>query len=267
MIMEKIKNHNRREFLTNLSVLGAAAVLPISCKNAVQKIKTNKMDTSTLAFDVYGTLINTSGVYTSLQKLVGDKAKLFVDTWRNKQLEYSYRQGLMNRFEGFSTCTKYALDYTCDYCQISLTSTQKAGLLNEYKVLPAFSDVKECFPKLINAGHRLFAFSNGEKITVTNLLKNADILHFFEGVVSVEKTKVFKPSPIVYKHFNDVTNSKKEQSWLISGNPFDVIGALSYGMKSAWVQRTKETIWDPWTYEPTVTINQLTELHSKLAQE
>ena len=113
----------------------------------------------------------------------------------------------MNRFEGFSTCTKYALDYTCDYCQISLTSTQKAGLLNEYKVLPAFSDVKECFPKIINAGHRLFA----------------------------------------------------------SGNPFDVIGALSYGMKSAWAQRTKETIWDPWTYEPTVTINQLTELHPKIS--
>jgi len=221
----------------------------------------------TLAFDVYGTLINTSSVYTSLRKLVGDKSKLFVETWRNKQLEYSYRQGLMNRFQGFSTCTKYALDYTCDYCQVSLSLAQKTNLLNEYLVLPAFSDVKESLPKLKDANHRLFAFSNGEKTTVTNLLKNANILHFFEGVVSVEKTKVFKPSPIVYKHFNDVTNSEKENTWLISGNPFDVIGALSYGMNSAWVQRTKETIWDPWTYEPTVIINQLTELNSKLSHK
>ena len=61
-----------------------------------------------------------------------------------------------------------------------------------------------------------------------------------------------------------MTNSEKENTWLISGNPFDVIGALSYGMKSAWVHRTKETIWDPWNYEPTVTINQLTALNSKL---
>ena len=219
----------------------------------------------TLAFDVYGTLMNTSGVYTSIQKLVGDKADQFVETWRNKQLEYSFRMGLMNIFEGFSSCTKYALDYTCDYCQVSLSSVQKTGLLNEYRVLPAFADVNECLPKLKESGHRLFAFSNGEKATVTKLLKNADILHFFEGVVSVEKTKVFKPSPIVYKHFNDVTNSQKQNSWMISGNPFDVLGALSYGMKSAWVQRTKEIIWDPWPFEPTVTINQLTELHSKLS--
>ena len=255
---------NRRDFLNNLSWLSAASLLPVSSTNARKEFKTKKMANYTLAFDVYGTLMNTSGVYTSIQKMVGDKSKLFVETWRNKQLEYSFRQGLMNRFEGFSTCTKYALDYTCDYCQVSLSSAQKTDLLNEYRVLPAFEDVKECFPQLIESGHRLFAFSNGEKTTVTNLLKNADILHFFEGVVSVEKTKVFKPSPIVYKHFNDVTNSEKENSWMISGNPFDVIGALSYGMKSAWVQRTKETIWDPWTYEPTMTIQQLTELHLKL---
>ena len=262
--MEELKTKNRREFLAHFSLLSATALLPISWKNVSQEIKTNNMANYTLAFDVYGTLINTSSVYTSLRKLVGAKSNLFIETWRNKQLEYSYRQGLMNRFEGFSTCTKYALDYTCDYCQVSLSLAQKTNLLNEYLVLPAFSDVKESLPKLKDANHRLFAFSNGEKTTVTNLLKNANILHFFEGVVSVEKTKVFKPSPIVYKHFNDVTNSEKENTWLISGNPFDVIGALSYGMKSAWVHRTKETIWDPWNYEPTVTINQLTELNSKL---
>jgi 2-haloacid dehalogenase len=43
----------------------------------------------TLAFDVYGTLINTSGVFNSLELLIGEKAKPFMDTWRNKQLEYS----------------------------------------------------------------------------------------------------------------------------------------------------------------------------------
>ena len=131
-------------------------------------------------------------------------------------------------------------------------------------MLPAFSDVKDCFPELKEAGHRLFAFSNGSKSAVTHLLGNAGIMPFFDGVVSVEKTKIFKPSPIVYEHFNTVTNSQKERSWMISGNPFDVIGALSYGMKSAWVRRSSETIWDPWPFEPTITVNQLTDLHSKI---
>lgn len=46
---------------------------------------------TTLAFDVYGTLINTHGVVSALEELVGDKAKTFSSTWRDKQLEYSFR--------------------------------------------------------------------------------------------------------------------------------------------------------------------------------
>lgn len=40
----------------------------------------------TLAFDVYGTLINTSGVFYSLKQMIGDQAKPFMDTWRSKHL-------------------------------------------------------------------------------------------------------------------------------------------------------------------------------------
>ncbi|RMF46291.1 MAG: haloacid dehalogenase type II, partial [Deltaproteobacteria bacterium] len=50
---------------------------------------------TTLAFDVYGTLIDTHGVLTALEKLVGDKALAFSNSWRDKQLEYSFRKGLM----------------------------------------------------------------------------------------------------------------------------------------------------------------------------
>lgn len=34
----------------------------------------------TLAFDVYGTLINTSGAFNSLEKMIGEKAKPVMDT-------------------------------------------------------------------------------------------------------------------------------------------------------------------------------------------
>ena len=37
----------------------------------------------TLAFDVYGTLINTSAVFDSLEQMIGDQAKDFMETWRN----------------------------------------------------------------------------------------------------------------------------------------------------------------------------------------
>jgi len=60
----------------------------------------------TLAFDVYGTLIDTSGVFNSLHQMIGEKAKIFMDTLRSKQLKYSFRRGLMNKYTDFSVCTK-----------------------------------------------------------------------------------------------------------------------------------------------------------------
>ncbi|MES9813817.1 MAG: hypothetical protein ABW161_13170 [Candidatus Thiodiazotropha sp.] len=41
----------------------------------------------TLAFDVYGTLIDTHGVVSELNDLVQDKAEAFSHKWREKQLE------------------------------------------------------------------------------------------------------------------------------------------------------------------------------------
>lgn len=220
----------------------------------------------TIAFDVYGTLINTSGVFNSLEKMIGEKAKPVMNTWRNKQLEYSFRRGLMNKYVDFSVCTKDALEFSCKTFKVSLTDSQKIALMNEYKVLPAFPDVKEGLQKIKEDGHKLYAFSNGSANAVSNLLINAEIINLFDGVVSVEDVQVFKPSPLVYKHFNDKTNSTKIDSWLISSNPFDVIGATAYGMNTAWVQRSQESIFDPWGIEPTTIINGITELSIKLKE-
>ncbi|MEW7290885.1 haloacid dehalogenase type II [Aquimarina sp. 2304DJ70-9] len=218
------------------------------------------MTSYTLAFDIYGTLIDTSGVLDSLKKMIGDRARLFINIWRNKQLEYSFRRGLMDAYVDFSLCTKEALEYTCLNLDIKLTQDQKSSLLHEYKRLPAFPDVLEGIERLKHTKHKVYAFSNGSYQAIKELLHNANIEYFFDGIVSVEDIKMFKPSPLVYQHFNTKTNSTKDTAWLISSNPFDVIGAISYGMKSAWVQRSSTSIFDPWGIDPTETINSITEL-------
>jgi 2-haloacid dehalogenase len=61
--------------------------------------------TITLAFDVYGTLINAHGLLAKLQGIKGDRAAAFSQTWRDKQLEYSFRRGLMQHYRAFHTWT------------------------------------------------------------------------------------------------------------------------------------------------------------------
>ena len=219
---------------------------------------------ATLAFDVYGTLINTHGVVSALEELVGDQAKAFSNTWRDKQLEYSFRKGLMQNYETFAVCTSQALDYTCVFYGTSLSAGQKQELMSLYRVLPAFDDVAEGLRRLQNSGFRLYAFSNGAADALEVLLNNAGIRELFLGVVSVDDIKSFKPNPAVYSHFLRQSQSTGGSAWLISSNPFDVIGAISSGMKSAWVRRSPEAIFDPWGIEPTITVNSLLELDKKI---
>ena len=84
--------------------------------------------TITLAFDVYGTLINTNGLVAKLHGLMGDKATAFSQTWRDKQLEYSFRRGLMQNYRDFSVCTAQALEYSCSFHRVSITENQRKEL-------------------------------------------------------------------------------------------------------------------------------------------
>lgn len=218
----------------------------------------------TLAFDVYGTLINTHGVVSKLQDTVGARAKEFSQTWRDKQLEYSFRRGLMQNYANFSVCTSHALDYTSTYYKVSLTNEQKHELLECYQSLPTFNDVIGGLASLQNANFRLYAFSNGSADIVEKLLVAAGIRDYFLGIVSVDDLKSFKPNPAVYSYFLRKSGASGSSAWLISSNPFDVIGAMSAGMSAAWVQRSQEAIFDPWGMEPTITVKSLGELKDKI---
>ena len=79
---------------------------------------------------------------------------------------------------------------------------------------------------------------------VTNSVKSSPDLgphaSVFKEIVTVEEVKKFKPSPEVYYHLARKVGKSREQMselWLVSGNPFDVVGARAVGMQAAWVDR------------------------------
>lgn len=173
----------------------------------------------------------------------------------------------MQNYRDFSVCTRQALDYACEFLGVDISPADKGRLMEGYKVLPAYADVEEGLARLKDSGVRMFAFSNGRAEDVRGLLANAGIGGHFEGVVSVDDVRSFKPNPAVYAHFLRQAGASGSESWLVSGNPFDVIGAMSAGMRGAWVKRSPRAVFDPWEFEPTVTVGDLGELHDALAGE
>ena len=218
-----------------------------------------------LAFDIYGTLIDPHGVVERLRDHLGERADGFSRVWREKQLEYTWRRGLMGRYADFGVCTAQALDYADTLLATGLDAGAKASLLGAYRVLPAFADVPGSLQALRATGHRLYPFSNGTAEMVDAVLASAGIDGYFEPVISVDVLQTFKPDPRVYRHVVEVSGVEPRDCWLVSSNPFDVIGAVAAGINAAWLQRAATAVFDPWEIEPTRIIESLAELPDVVA--
>jgi 2-haloacid dehalogenase len=220
----------------------------------------------TLAFDVYGTLVDPSGMAKYLAEDLGPQAADFANFWREKQLEYSFRRGLMRNYADFSICTSDALNFTCRRFNASISLERRSELLGLYLRLPRFDDVMPALYAL-RPTFRLFAFSNGKRSDVDAVLSNANILDYFEAIVTTDDVRSFKPDPAVYSYARRVTGAWSSPLWLVSSNPWDVIGARSAGLAAAWVQRSEEKIYDPWGIEPDITVRSLIDLPAALGDE
>ncbi len=219
-----------------------------------------------VAFDVYGTLIDTQAVLGKLAERVGGAAPAVSQLWRQKQLEYSFRRGLMRDYRDFSVCTRDALVFAAQSCGQHLSPADIEQLMHAYTELEAFADVPASLQALADSGLALYAFSNGSRGAVEGLLQRAGVLAAFTAVVSVEDVRTFKPAPEVYAHLCRVADEPAERICLVSGNPFDILGAAHAGLTTAWLRRDPGVPFDPWGVDPTYILGGLNALPDCLRQ-
>ena len=219
-----------------------------------------------LAFDVYGTLLDTHGVVDALTQLIGARARQFSQAWRDKQLEYTFRRGLMGVYRDFDQCTQQALNYVDATFATDLSADDKRRLVAAYLSLPAFTDVAPALATLQRRNCRLYALSNGRADSLASLLTQAGIADAFTAIVSVDEVATFKPDPRVYRHFAERAGAALESCWLVSANPFDVIGAVATGMRGAWLRRSDTAVFDPWEFQPHAELRTLGDIERVLEQ-
>jgi 2-haloacid dehalogenase len=216
-----------------------------------------------IALDVYGTLVDTAGIAVELRKVFGAQADSAARLWREKQLEYTFRRGLMQRYEDFDTCTRQALAYVRMSLGASMDAAAERALLEAYLRLPAFADVPAGLAELKRTGHELVALSNGTERSVRAVLQHAGICDFLGEILTVERLRTFKPAPAVYAL---LAREGVERAWLVSANPFDVIGAKAYGLNTAWLRRDPQRVFDPWEFAPDIVVSDLPSLSDELSR-
>jgi len=216
-----------------------------------------------LAFDMYGTLVDPLGIETRLEPHVGPDASRIARSWRETQLRYTALLTVMGRYENFRWVTARALDHALAAAGSELGGEAKRELLAAYDELEAFPDVRPGLERLRAARHELFVFSNGTADMIERVVATAGIGDCFQDHVSVDEVAAYKPSPRVYRHAAERIGRPIGAVRLVSSNPFDVIGAASAGMRTAWVDRATAA-FDPLGPRPELTVRELGELTQAL---
>jgi 2-haloacid dehalogenase len=223
------------------------------------------MPNTTLAFDVYGTLVNTNAItHTMEQWLSPEQSVQLARHWRHKQLEYSFRRGLMNAHIPFREVTRQALRYCDQELALQQSPEQLEALMEAYGRLPLHAEARETLEQLKAQGFQSWAFSNGDYKTLAQWMEREALGDLLNGPVSAEALSTFKPDPDLYHHMVSRGGAGIRDTWLVSGNVFDVVGALGAGLRGAWVRRRPEEPFDPWEMQPDVIVEQLSDLPKAL---
>jgi len=221
-------------------------------------------DREVLVFDLYGTLVDPIAISSGLARMLAPADGLEVARfWRSRQVEYSFRLTVMGRYKDFRWVTACALNDALAALDIQLSEDEKAELVALYDRLGAFPDTMEGLQMLRLGGHLLAVLSNGTPEMVENCLKNSGLRELFAAVVSVDDVQAFKPAAVVYENAARKLGCPISESRLISSNPFDVIGAKTAGMRTAWLNRSGaafDTLGEP----PDITVSSLTQLRDRL---
>ena len=208
-------------------------------------------------FDAYGTLFDVNSAAAKCKEKLGDKWEAFANAWRTTQLEYTWLRSLMKKYKNFWQITEDSLDHTM--ATFKIDKNMREELLNLYKELIPYPEVKECLDGLKSKKIKIAILSNGTPDLLKRLVESNNIQNYFDDIMSVENVGVYKPDSKVYEMPIKKYSCKPENICFLSSNTWDVSGGGVFGYNAIWVNRFNK-IFDKLDYKPQHIINNLNQL-------
>ena len=190
-----------------------------------------------IIFDAYGTLFDVNSAAEKCKDKIGSKWEGFANYWRTTQLEYTWLRSLMKRHKDFWQVTEDSLDKSL--LAFKIDPNMRSELLNLYKILNTFPEVKEVLKNLKEKKYKISILSNGTPGLLDGLVKSNNLEKMFDDIFSVEEVGIYKPDTKVYDMPIKKYEVAKNEVAFLSANTWDVSGAGNFGFNSIWVNRNK----------------------------
>ena len=215
------------------------------------------MNTKAVVFDAYGTLFDVNSAAEKCKGKIGHKWESFANYWRTTQLEYTWLRSLMKKHKDFWQITEDSLDKSMKIFKVD--KLMKNELLNLYKSLTTYPEVKDVLKKLREKNYKLSILSNGTPKLLDELVKSNGLDNIFNDIFSIEEVGIYKPDSKVYDIPVKKYQVQRNEIVFLSANTWDVSGGGNYGYNAVWVNRNNN-IFDNLDYKPKNEINNLTQL-------
>jgi len=214
-----------------------------------------------IIFDAYGTLFDVNSAAEKCKDKIGNKWESFANYWRTTQLEYTWLRSLMDRHKDFWQVTEDSLDKSMNSFKIE--SSMRSELLNLYKILSTFPEVKDVLNNLKKKDYKLAILSNGTPSLLNELVKSNNLDSIFDDIFSIEEVGIYKPDSRVYDLPINKYQIQKNEVAFLSANTWDVSGGGNYGYNSVWVNRNNN-IFDNLDFKLVYEIRSLKDINSFL---
>ena len=210
-----------------------------------------------IIFDAYGTLFDVNSAAEKCKDKIGDKWEGFANYWRTTQLEYTWLRSLMKRHKNFWQITEDSLDKSMN--AFNIDKSMRNELLDLYKTLNTFPEVKNVLNKLKEKNYKLAILSNGTPSLLNELVKSNNIENIFDDIFSIEDVGIYKPDSRVYDIPTKKYQIQKNEVAFLSANTWDVSGGGNYGYNAIWVNRNNN-IFDNLDYKAKNEVKNLNHL-------
>jgi 2-haloacid dehalogenase len=192
-------------------------------------------------FDAYGTLFDVMSVGLSAEQLFPGRGQALALAWREKQIDNTRLVTMSapdgSRYQPFWDLTRAALRYACARLGLALSHEAEDRLMNQYRHLSAFPEVREVLTALKAAGIPTGILSNGDPPMLDIAVKSAGLAPLLDHVISVEPARAFKTDPRAYALGPQALGLPARQILFVSSNGWDALGATWYGYTTLWVNR------------------------------
>jgi 2-haloacid dehalogenase len=228
-----------------------------------------KREIKALVFDQYGTIVDMQGglvaAVTPFLKRKGwdGSPNSFVTWWRRTHFENSMIDALCGRgHTPYRQIGHRAVSHVMDRAGIAYDQDEVCWLVAQIESLKPFPDVITALHRLKSAGYGLHILSNGDR---DMLAAAAPHIGFpFDSRISVQEAGYFKPAWQTYARAEELIGLDRSELLFVANHAFDCIGAKSWGMRSAFIDRRRRPFGET-PHQPDLIVRDFAELARVMA--